>query len=103
MLKIQFTNAEVEDRGYGLEVNGQSLEDIISLALKTKVGNKSAGYGGSLKTFKSNSCDVTVIITPHPVEATIETNDEVFNSVDDLEEERVNEFEKKTTEADPEE
>lgn len=26
MLKISFTNAEVSDHGYGLEVNGKSLE-----------------------------------------------------------------------------
>ena len=37
MLKISFTNAEVSDHGYGLEVNGKSLEDIISTALGTKV------------------------------------------------------------------
>ena len=30
MLKISFTNAEVSDHGYGLDVNGKSLEDIIS-------------------------------------------------------------------------
>lgn len=36
MLKISFTNAEVSDHGYGLEVNGKSLEDIISTALGTK-------------------------------------------------------------------
>lgn len=35
MLKISFTNAEVSDHGYGLEVNGKSLEDIISTALGT--------------------------------------------------------------------
>ena len=27
MLKISFTNAEVSDHGYGLEVNGKFLED----------------------------------------------------------------------------
>lgn len=44
MLKISFTNAEVLDHGYGLEVNGKYLEDIISTALGTKVkGN--GGYG----------------------------------------------------------
>lgn len=37
MLKISFTNAEVSDHGYGLEVNGKSLEDIISTALGTKL------------------------------------------------------------------
>ena len=35
MLKISFTNAEVSDHGYGLEVNGKSLEDIISTASLT--------------------------------------------------------------------
>ena len=59
MLKISFTNAEVSDHGYGLEVNGKSLEDIISTALGTKVkGN--GGYGSGLPSFSSNSCDVTV-------------------------------------------
>lgn len=50
MLKISFTNAEVSDHGYGLEVNGKSLEDIISTALGTKVllskSYKSAVWGG---------------------------------------------------------
>lgn len=60
MLKISFTNAEVSDHGYGLEVNGKSLEDIISTALGTKLkGN--GGYGSGLPSFNSNSCDVTVI------------------------------------------
>lgn len=64
MLKISFTNAEVLDHGYGLEVNGKSLEDIISTALGTKLkGN--GGYGSGLPSFNSNSCDVTVIINPH--------------------------------------
>ena len=40
MLKISFTNAEVSDHGYGLEVNGKSLEDIISTALGTKLKGK---------------------------------------------------------------
>ena len=30
MLKLVFTHAEVRDSGFGLEVNGKSLEDIIS-------------------------------------------------------------------------
>lgn len=68
MLKISFTNAEVSDHGYGLEVNGKSLEDIISTALGTKLkGN--GGYGSGLPSFNSNSCDVTVIINPHTIHA----------------------------------
>lgn len=70
MLKISFTNAEVSDHGYGLEVNGKSLEDIISTALGTKVkGN--GGYGSGLPSFTSNSCDVTVTINPHDKRVTL--------------------------------
>lgn len=57
---ITFTNAAVRDSGYGLEVNGQSLEDIISEALGTKV--KGIEWDdprkAQLKEFNSNSCDV---------------------------------------------
>ena len=61
MLKISFTNAEVSDHGYGLEVNGKSLEDIISTALGTKLkGN--GGYGSGLPSFSSNSCDVSITV-----------------------------------------
>ena len=104
MLKISFTNAEVSDHGYGLEVNGKSLEDIISTALGTKVkGN--GGYGSGLPSFSSNSCDVTVIITPHPTECLICTGkgDELFHSVKEMEECKSEQFQKENAEADPEE
>lgn len=91
MLKISFTNAEVSDHGYGLEVNGKSLEDIISTALGTKL--------------KANSCDVTVTITPHPTESLICTGkgDELFHSVKEMEECKSEQFQKENAEADPEE
>lgn len=102
MLKISFTNAEVSDHGYGLEVNGKSLEDIISTALGTKVrGN--GGYGSGLPSFKANSCDVTVIITPHPTKCTINTNSGVWHSVKEMEAEKGEQFQKENAEADPEE
>lgn len=67
MLKISFTNAEVSDHGYGLEVNGKSLEDIISTALGTKLkGN--GGYGSGLPSFNSNSCDVNLNAQNSPQE-----------------------------------
>ena len=103
MLKISFTNAEVEDSGYGLKVNGKDLDGIISTALGTKVGNV-AGYGSGLPHFSSNSCDVTIIINPHPTEVCIEDDENVYNSVEDLEEDKANELNnKKDAEADPEE
>lgn len=102
MLKISFTNAEVSDHGYGLEVNGKSLEDIISTALGTKLkGN--GGYGSGLPSFSSNSCDVTVIITPHPTECTINTTNGVWHSVKEMEAEKSEQFQKENAEADPEE
>lgn len=36
-MRIDFTNAVVEDDGYGVEVNGRSLEAIISTALGTRL------------------------------------------------------------------
>lgn len=101
MLKISFTNAEVSDHGYGLEVNGKFLEDIISTALGTKVkGN--GGYGSGLHSFSSNSCDVTVIINPHDKECEIETEDNVWHSVEKMEAEKSEQFQEENTEADPE-
>ena len=79
-MRIDFTNAVVEDDGYGVEVNGRSLEAIISTALGTRLGDK-GGYSSGLPRFKANSCDVTVIITPHPTECTINTNNPSGNLV----------------------
>lgn len=101
MLKISFTNAEVSDHGYGLEVNGKSLEDIISTALGTKVkGN--GGYGSGLPSFSSNSCNVTVTINPHDKECEIETEDNVWHSVEEMEAEKSEQFQEENAEADPE-
>lgn len=101
-MRIDFTNAVVEDDGYGVEVNGRSLEAIISTALGTRLGNK-GGYSSGLPRFKANSCDVTVIITPHPTECTINTNSGVWHSVKEMEAEKGEQFQKENAEADPEE
>lgn len=47
-MTITFTNAVVEDDGYGVEVNGRSLEAIISTALGTRLGDK-GGYSSGLQ------------------------------------------------------
>lgn len=101
-MRIDFTNAVVEDDGYGVEVNGRSLEAIISTALGTRLGDK-GGYSSGLPKFKANSCDVTVIITPHPTECTINTNSGVWHSVKELEAEKSEQFQKENAETDPEE
>ena len=101
-MRIDFTNAVVEDDGYGVEVNGRSLEAIISTALGTRLGDK-GGYSSGLPRFKANSCDVTVIITPHPTECTINTNSGVWHSVKEMVAEKSEQFQKENAEADPEE
>lgn len=101
MLKISFTNASVEDTGYGIKVNGKELDNIISTALGTRVGNK-RGYGSGLPIFQSNSCDVTVIINPHPTEVLIEDGEDTYESVEDMEEAKY-EYNEKFEKTDPEE
>lgn len=101
MLKLVFTHAEVRDSGFGLEVNGKSLEDIISEALGTKV--KGLNYNDPrLKPFSSNSCDITVMICPHDKETLIETDEEVFHSVEEMEGDLCGRFEEETGEAESE-
>lgn len=101
MVKLQFTNATAHDHGYGLEVNGKSLEDMISIALGTKVGNKS-GYNSGLPDFDSNCCNITVIIDPQPKEAIIEVNGTQYNSLQEVEEVTENGNSEEVKEADPE-
>ena len=98
MLKIEIKNAVVEDRGYGPDVNGEGLCDIISTALGTKVGKTRAGYGklcDVLKPFRSNCCDVTVLIDPKPASTLIEDGESIWNSVESMEEAKREQFEQK--------
>lgn len=95
MLKIQFTNAQAEDSGYGLSVNGKSLDEVISTALGTRVGN-TYGYGSGLPQFNSKCCDITIIIEPKRVKETIETECEVWESIHELEECKREQFIQKT-------
>lgn len=98
MLKIQFTNAQVEDSGYGISVNGNRLEEIISTALGTKIGN-TYGYNSGLPSFKSNCCNVTVIIDPQHTVETIENEGEIWHSVKDLEDTKREQYKQKAGEA----
>ena len=102
MLKLEFLNAVVSDSGYGMEVNGKSLESIISTALGVKAGEKRAGYGSNVKAFSSNCCNVTVIIDPQPVTTHIEDEDYEWDTVEDMEEDMREQFEKKNAKEDPE-
>lgn len=106
MVKLEFKGADVHDGGYGLEVNGKSLEDLISIALGTKVRGKDYGYGSGLPSFSSRNCDVLVIIDPHPTVTNIETEEYKWDSVESMEEETAAEYERnkaENAEADPEE
>ena len=95
MLKIQFTNAQVKDVGYGLTVNGKELSEVISTALGTRVGNH-YGYNSGLPAFESKCCNVTVIIDPQPVTATIEDDNNIWRSVEKMEEYVYGQFQQKS-------
>lgn len=98
MLKIQFTNARIEDKGYGLLVNGNELTEIISTALGTRVGDK-YGYSSGLPAFLSSCCNVTIIIDPQPVTEIIETKDGEWDSMRRFMEEKYEQYQKKVGEA----
>lgn len=101
MLKLQFTNAVVKDAGYGLEVNGRDLSEIISIALGTRVDN-AYGYGSGLPDFRSNCCDITVTIDPKPSTVSIQTEKNKWTSVETMERVKRGELEKKDAKTEPE-
>ncbi len=88
MIKLSFTNAEVWDSGFGLQVNDKNLESIISEALGTRAGGLTTHENHRLKKFSSNSCDITITICPHDRVTLIETDNEAFHSVEEMEEDR---------------
>lgn len=83
MYKLEFENVRVRDDGYGLEVNGESLSQIISTMLGARVGNN-YGYNSGLPTFKSDCCNITVTIDPKPITESITINGTEFDSVEDF-------------------
>ena len=94
MVKINFTNAQVNDNGYGLEVNGKLLSEIISTALGTRTRGR-YGYGSGLPNFESNCCNITVIIDPQPAETIINSSDGLWHSVKEMEDFICEQYEKK--------
>lgn len=64
--------------------------------------HSNGGYGSGLPSFSSNSCDVTVTINPHDKECEIETEDNVWHSVEEMEAEKSEQFQEENAEADPE-
>lgn len=66
MIQLNFLNAQVSDDGSGLEVNGRSLENLISAALGT-IKRIPGRYDwlkeeDRLKPFSSDLCSVSVTI-----------------------------------------
>ena len=94
MVKVTFVNAVVRADGYSIKVNGEDLVDILSTALGTKAGEKRAGYKADLPDFKSNCCNITITIDPQPVYASIEDDEEIYDSVEELEVARLEQYEK---------
>lgn len=96
MLKIVFENAQVEDNGYGLLVNGRYLSEIISTALGTRVKDN-YGCSSGLPAFERNSCDISVIIDPHPVTVEIGHTEGNWYSVEEMEEEMYEQYKEKNS------
>ena len=64
MIQLNFLNARVKDTGYGLEVNGKPLDEIISVAVGT-LKELPDRYGSKQRTgesFRSDLCNVSVTI-----------------------------------------
>ena len=103
MYKIEIKNASVKDMGYGLDVNGKPLNEIISTLLGTKVGDTIAWSSKKLEAFSHNSCDITVIIEPHPTEVHLEEDRFDYESVKEMEDFKREQFNKKNQKTDAEE
>lgn len=72
MIQLNFLNARVKDTGYGLEVNGKPLDEIISVAVGT-LKELPDRYGSKQRTgesFSSNLCNVSVTIDDRSKEIT---------------------------------
>lgn len=76
---LNFTNAVVEDYGWGLKVNGHSLEKLITELLGVRFGEK---------PFNSNCCDVRVVITPKNTPVHLSLGKETYHSVEAMREAR---------------
>lgn len=83
MITLSFRNATVEDTGYGLNVNGRALEEILSEAMGTADFSETSPYGGSRRkvvgAFRSNACNISIVIDPQPQESTIIVNEAMDN------------------------
>jgi hypothetical protein len=102
VVKLEFKNAVVKDMGYGLIVNGEPLDDIISTALGTKLKDNNA-YNSNLEEFKSTCCNITVIIDPQPVTTLITDSRYAYESVEEMEAERLEQYNEKNAKTAPKE
>lgn len=77
MLKISFTNAEVSDHGYGLEVNGKSLS-VIDGTLKISVKKNRYGINNKevLMIWEVNTGYLKPLLSENPEESTEDKKDD---------------------------
>lgn len=99
--KMEFHNAVVTDDGFGLEIGGRSLEKMISIMLG--VLDKKETYRADRPKFRSNNCDVTVIINPRPTTVLISNEKESWESVEQMEDVMDERYNKKAPETETEE
>ena len=103
MYAVVIKNAQVRDVGWGLEVNGKPLANIISTLLGTRVGDKTYFTDRGLEEFNYNSCDISICITPHKNGAQFKTGEKVFNSMEEMEDFMDEQFNEKSKKTDAEE
>lgn len=103
MYKIDIKNAQVNDDGYGLYINGKALSDIISTLLGTKLGDKYAFTDDDLEVFYSNNCNITVTIEPNNTKVHIEDSRWTYDSMENLEEIRHGQYNEKAQKTDTKE
>lgn len=72
MIQLNFLNARVRDTGYGLEVNGKPLDEIISVAVGTlkELPDKFGSKQRTGEIFGSDLCNVSVTIDDRSKEIT---------------------------------
>lgn len=74
-MRIKLENATVKD-GYGLKVNGESFDNLITRAMRLNYG----------EGFNFNACDIAIAIYPQAQSCTIiDEKKGTFDSLDEME------------------
>lgn len=77
MVQLNFTNVRLKDVGYGLEINGQSLEDILSAVLGVReMGDRYHQGDRTGKDFEAQCANLSLTIDVLPVKSEVVFTDD---------------------------